>query len=202
MHRQRECYTLNVSQHSQSSLGALHNCIHCERWLTSSSCTRYPGGGWKLTPQNLETLGRAGATPEQLIETLTASGDWGLVSEPPQSNDKLALASTPNILLNTNLFSALNFTPQYLAMGGSNGYGPFTVTVSLSQVSSPSLKLHWQQAWPARRLAGQGVSMLKPGTGPHPRVPLPRASLECAEDAASSSCRAPSPRESRLPWSR
>ena len=77
----------------------------------------------------------AGATPEQLIGTLTASGDWGLVSEPPQSNDQGVLNNTPNIILNTNLFSAFNFTPQSIAMGGDGGYGPFTISVSLSQVS-------------------------------------------------------------------
>ena len=90
--------------------------------------------------------------------TLTASGDWGLVSEPPQSNDKGALNSTPNILLNTNLFSAFNFSPQSIAMGGDGGYGPFTVSVSLSQVSlacSTSRRLLVHTAGPAAQLWGR-----------------------------------------------
>ena len=117
--------------------------------------------------------------------TLTASGDWGLVSEPPQSNDKGVLSDTPNIILNTNLFSAFTFTPQSIAMGGEGGYGPFTVSVTLSQVSSgtsrtPPAICCTLAAW---RGNGAGPMLVWQCNPPSPCRPCPEQRMERACDS-------------------
>ena len=72
---------------------------------------------------------------------MTASGDWGLITEPPQSGEHGVVTASPNILLNANLFAELDLQPQVLSLGGPGGYGPFTVLVSLTEVrpSAPSV---------------------------------------------------------------
>ena len=69
------------------------------------------------------------------MTALAASGDWGKVTESPQSGERNVLDGTANILLNTNLFAAVAFSPQNVSItGGPDGFGPYKVAVQLSQV--------------------------------------------------------------------
>lgn len=87
----------------------------------------------------------APTTPEQILTALSASGDWGKVSESPNSGERNVLDGTDNILLNANVFAAVAFEPQNLSItGGTDGFGPFQVSISLSQVCAwlPALPAH------------------------------------------------------------
>ena len=69
------------------------------------------------------------------MTVLTASGDWGKVTEAPNSGQRSAMENTANILLNTNLFAGVIFSPQNLSiLGGDEGFGPYQVQVALAQV--------------------------------------------------------------------
>ena len=72
-------------------------------------------------------------SPEQIMSVLAASGDWNKVSESPNSGERNVLDSTDNILLNTNLFNALTFSPENISIT-ADGFGPYQITVELTEV--------------------------------------------------------------------
>lgn len=89
-------------------------------------------------------------TPEEINTVLAASGDWNKVIESPSSGDSDVLGSADNIMLNTNLFAGVVFTPQNLTItGNTDGFGPYHISVSLAQACSAAagiaaLHLHQQ----------------------------------------------------------
>jgi hypothetical protein len=79
----------------------------------------------------------ADATPDEIIGVMTSSGIWGVVHEPPASGPFNAhvLDGSPTILTNIDLFNALSTSPDSLVIaGGSAGFGPYAVNVSLAEV--------------------------------------------------------------------
>ena len=56
----------------------------------------------------------ADATPQELSTALMSAGSWGLVHEPAASGplNANALAGTNNVVLNTNMFHAVDLQPE------------------------------------------------------------------------------------------
>lgn len=104
---------------------------------------------------------------------LAASGDWGKVTENPSSDSRNALDSTPNIILNTNMFGAVVFTPQNLTIaGGAAGFGPYEVQVALARVR-PGEQALWGRV-------GGGVGGANESRGLAKRVHSQLQSSTCA----------------------
>ncbi|KAK9829252.1 hypothetical protein WJX72_004782 [[Myrmecia] bisecta] len=85
------------------------------------------------------------ATPEEVRTALLSSGAQNKVTEPPQSGvfNANVLATTPNILLNINIFPALKLSPEFIAVtNGPSGLGPFAVQISLIKAPQASVQVN------------------------------------------------------------
>ena len=98
-----------------------------------------------MSGDELRLFGCSDSTPEELKDALVSSGSWGMVYEPAGSGTRLhALDEDANVMLNTNIFRAASFDPPQLSIdGGAAGLGPFSIAVTLTQVSSWGIVAPW-----------------------------------------------------------
>lgn len=97
--------------YSAEDIADVHGrCSHIRHLLSSSNiqtCYMY------------DLLCHADASPQEVSTALMSAGSWGLVHEPTASGplNANALAGTNNVLLNADMFHALDLQPERLQVG-------------------------------------------------------------------------------------